>query len=548
MKKAPCIALISSMLLIYLALFCLAASNSGVSALPQTVDGQLVSIRDAELIRDGQHTGITLPQHFDVIGETKLEFTLEYAFTGRTVPSLILQANHTFMTIFLDGELLYQVQPQPYSLGNYFTHIPLPQKASGAQLEILVTVPENGLTRVSMSDLIIANEAVFLKQQIRQDSLSLLLNTLILLTGLVFFILALMAHKSIDPYRTLLRGFFALNCGLYFMCETSSVVYLASTARMVYLMDMLSFAMLGPTLLALLSWELMDWRGKLLKRIAGVGLAAALAQLGIFLLTGIELRRLLPMTHAIQIVGILAVVVCIVSGLICKKSNRGLYLGGLIALGGAVDLIAFLCEIWEHSVFFTKIGLLAYFFHQMYQFIRLLMQHSAEEARESYYKALAMQDPLSACHSRAAFELDRSAWAGAVVRTAFFLDLNNLKDTNDRYGHVAGDQLIHAFGSILKQVFFSVGKCYRVGGDEFWVFCDGLPAGGSGEMIHAMQRAAAVYNQSSALPTKLSYAVGVCDTDETQGDLDRVIALADARMYADKRTVKQQLPEDAIHA
>ncbi|MEG1873454.1 MAG: hypothetical protein RR194_05345, partial [Ruthenibacterium sp.] len=217
MKKAPCIVLISSMLVIYLALLCFFAANRGTVTLPEAVDRQIVVVQEAELIRNGQHSTIQLPRYFDVTGETRLRFTLNYTFTGRTVPSLILQANHTFMTILLDGETLYQVEPQPYSIGNYFTHIPLPQNASDAQLEILVRVPANGLTRISMPDLIIANEAVFLKQQLLLDIPSLLLNTLILFSGLLLLALGLMARKSIDPYRMLLRGFLALNCGLYFM-------------------------------------------------------------------------------------------------------------------------------------------------------------------------------------------------------------------------------------------------------------------------------------------------------------------------------------------
>lgn len=539
MKKKTCIMLISSILVIYLAMLLLSVSNRETPAPPKAVDEQIVLVQDGELISGGQRTKITLPNHFDVIDETQLQFTLNYDFSGRTVPSLILQANHTFMTILLDGEVLYHVEPQTYSLGNYFTHIPLPQKVTNGQLQIQVTVPANGLTRVSMPELIIANESVFLKQQVIRDIPSLVLNTLILFSGLLLLALSMMARKGIDLYKMLLRGFLAINCGLYFMCETYSIVYLASNARIVYLVDMLSFAMLGPPLLALFGWELEDWRGKLLKLIAGIGATAALAELAVSLLTGIELRQLLIVTQTVQIVGILAVIACIIYGLIRKKSNHALYFGGLIALTGAVDLALFLFEIGENNVFFLKIGILTYLFYEMYQFVRLLMQHSAEAARESYYKTLALQDPLSQCYSRAAFELDKGTWCEEVVRTTFSLDLNNLKATNDLYGHGAGDQLIHAFGDVLNCVFSSIGKCYRVGGDEFWVFCDGLPHEKADEMMGAVRQATESYNRDSSLPAKLSYAIGVCDTLETQGDLDRTIELADARMYENKRAIKQ---------
>ncbi|MEG2501008.1 MAG: GGDEF domain-containing protein [Oscillospiraceae bacterium] len=541
MKRTPCIVFISSILAIYVVILCFYMSIRNTAVLPEIVDRQIVTVSEGNIISNGQQSKFTLPTYFDVNGETKLQFTLNYEFSDRTVPSLILEANHTFITVLFNGDEIYSVEPQPYSFGNYFTHILLPQKAIDAKLEIYVTVPKNGISRVSMPSLIIANEAVYLEKQILRDTPSLMMNTLILLSGVILLTLVLINKKSIDPYRMLLRGLVALNCAMYFMCETYSVIFLSNNARMVYICDMLSFAILAPTLLAMLGWELKDWRGKLLNFIAALGMVNAVVQVALSWITGIELRKLLPMTHVLQVASILAVTISIVYGLICKKSNKGIYIGAPVALGGAIDLILFFFEIGETNVFFMKIGLLIYLLYQMYQFILVLMQRSAEEARESYYKILAMQDSLSHCYSRAAFELDKMAWNGESVVTAFFLDLNNLKNTNDKYGHSAGDQLINAFGDVLNRVFFSVGKCYRVGGDEFWVFCDNLAPWQAEEIVLAAQHATDTYNQSSDLPTKLSYAIGMCSTDETNGNLIRAIELADERMYENKRIVKQQM-------
>ena len=539
MKKAPYVAIIASIFAIYLTILGFAVFNRENAALPEAVNQQILMITEGELVSGSQKKSVTLPVHFDVADATRLEFTLNYSFSGRTVPSLILQANHTFLTIRLDGEELFHVEPKPYSLGNYFTHIPLPQRVNGARLEIQIAVPPNGLSRIEVPELIIANEAVFLKQQVLRDIPSLLLNALILFSGIMLLLLALVGRKSIDPYRMLLRGFLALNCAAYFMCETFTVVFLAPRARTIYIMDMLSFAALAPLLLILLGWGIDDWRGKLLKAIAGLGVAGIIAQVGLALLGGVELRRLLPLTQGIQAIGIVAMIVCFVYGLIRKKNSNVFYVGGLVALCGAVDLILFLCEIGQDNVLFMRIGLLIYLFYEMYQFVRLLMKHSAEKARENYYKALAMQDSLSCCYSRAAFEVDRDTWDGKTVRTAFIVDLNNIKITNDLYGHSAGDQLIRALGNILSSVFLARGKCYRIGGDEFWMFCDDLGPGQSDEMIHAIQQAADAYNRDSDSPFRLSYAVGVCHTGETQGNLNQAIEVADARMYENKHAMKQ---------
>jgi diguanylate cyclase (GGDEF)-like protein len=49
-----------------------------------------------------------------------------------------------------------------------------------------------------------------------------------------------------------------------------------------------------------------------------------------------------------------------------------------------------------------------------------------------------------------------------------YFDLNNLKNTNDTYGHCAGDELLCEFAKMLT-VYYSNSFVYRLGGDEFLV-------------------------------------------------------------------------------
>ena len=52
----------------------------------------------------------------------------------------------------------------------------------------------------------------------------------------------------------------------------------------------------------------------------------------------------------------------------------------------------------------------------------------------------------------------------------FVLDIDNFKKINDRYGHLAGDQVLRGVGPILKEVVFGYDIIGRVGGDEFVIF------------------------------------------------------------------------------
>lgn len=531
--------LICSMLLIYVATLVFTTVTKAGNQLAPSGDEKKLEVSQVTLIDGGGERPLLLPAYIDVEGEVTLRATLDYSFAGHTAPTLMLQANHTFMTFLLDGEELYRVEPRDHSLGNYFAHIPLPAQAENATLEIKISVPENGQKRVQIPAITIAAEGQFIKELVGDCLPSLVLNAMILFCGMLMLLLALLDRRHSDAPRMLLRGILALNCALYFMCETACVVYLVEASRFVYYLDMLSFALLGPPLLILMGTEMSGWRKRLLNVLAGLGVVNAAGQ-AVLAFSGVaELRQMLSITHITQIVSILAMAVCLISCLVRKEKNRVLYTGLIIVVGGAVDMVLFLTERNTTNVFFLKIALLIYFLQQLVQFVHLLMEQSAERAREVYYKALALQDPMTRCYSRAAFEIDKQEWKGESVRTVFFLDLNNLKEVNDQYGHQEGDQLIRAFGEILSQVFQSVGKCYRVGGDEFWIFCDGLEPMRSAAMVQAAEEATGAYNQKNSAAAPLRYAVGLADTGETKGDLEEALRLADQRMYRDKRAEKE---------
>ena len=58
-----------------------------------------------------------------------------------------------------------------------------------------------------------------------------------------------------------------------------------------------------------------------------------------------------------------------------------------------------------------------------------------------------------------------------VIASSFF-DVNNLKSTNDKYGHKMGDILLMtAARTIIK--YFTDNDLYRIGGDEFVVMLKG---------------------------------------------------------------------------
>ena len=51
--------------------------------------------------------------------------------------------------------------------------------------------------------------------------------------------------------------------------------------------------------------------------------------------------------------------------------------------------------------------------------------------------------------------------------TVMYIDMNNLKIINDRYGHDEGDYSLKTIARILVQVVGNKGVVARIGGDEY---------------------------------------------------------------------------------
>ena len=45
------------------------------------------------------------------------------------------------------------------------------------------------------------------------------------------------------------------------------------------------------------------------------------------------------------------------------------------------------------------------------------------------------------------------------------MDINWLKQTNDQYGHRAGDELLCCAARCIREAFYRAEDCFRIGGD-----------------------------------------------------------------------------------
>lgn len=117
-------------------------------------------------------------------------------------------------------------------------------------------------------------------------------------------------------------------------------------------------------------------------------------------------------------------------------------------------------------------------------------------------------------------------------------DLDNLKNTNDTYGHLTGDKMLKAFASIFFDCAGTDGFAARNGGDEFIVFFNGeMSRQKMEEFCEKLQKEIDAYNDHSSLHIRYSIgcAFGESNTDKTVREL---VSLADNHMYQQKSEKK----------
>lgn len=155
-------------------------------------------------------------------------------------------------------------------------------------------------------------------------------------------------------------------------------------------------------------------------------------------------------------------------------------------------------------------------------------------------RALSFTDELTGLYNRRAF----LTIAGHQLRIAeeakktillFFIDMDNLKDINDEFGHPLGDQALIYTSRILRKTFRESDIIARIGGDEFVVMTLGMQKA-KGEVFYArLQKSLEKFNKSKKLNFDISLSAGWSYFDPRKPcGITNLLKKADRMMYRHK--------------
>jgi diguanylate cyclase (GGDEF)-like protein len=154
---------------------------------------------------------------------------------------------------------------------------------------------------------------------------------------------------------------------------------------------------------------------------------------------------------------------------------------------------------------------------------------------------LADHDPLTQLPNRRAFmrELERGvaeALQGDAPLALIVLDLDGLKELNDRHGHAAGDDCLVRVGRLLRTELRPRDRAFRIGGDEFAILLPATDAQGAEEVTARLVEWLERSGRSSVLRPRASF--GVASTGAGLDTQESLLRAADEAMYRSKNRRK----------
>lgn len=203
-------------------------------------------------------------------------------------------------------------------------------------------------------------------------------------------------------------------------------------------------------------------------------------------------------------------------------------------------------KLWGiKSVLFVMVGsVIVHYYIARLSRIELFQRRISNSRKELIYQKqaeeqlryIAFTDVLTGCYNRSyAIELFREYEETSADIVLCFLDLDRLKYVNDNYGHYEGDHyLLAAANRMQAYINEDTDYIFRYGGDEFLILYVNRSIPEIAANMKQLKADIKALSFTKGFPYELSLSCGIASRNEAK-NLREVVALADSRMYLDKK-------------
>ena len=475
---------------------------------------------------------------------------------GIKAAELYAPVYNMIVNVSLDGEELYRDEFHLNDLirhyGNRIYEVLLPDGFENEEMVLEMTAT----ARIVHEDLkkigiIPANEGW--KQIISGQSIVFSVSITLMIMAMVFVFYFLV--KSIEKKR--LESGFSIAAFEFLICAW----FFGSQGMFYLLMENIEFCSkveyyglyLAPVPLTRFIYQVMG--SKLMKRlvlIIGIVYTGFYYTATFLELFGIKnYSEMLPLLHFLAGITIVCLVIAVFMGTTREKNSYVIILraGVLLAMVcGLTEILRFnllkyfLGIFWVTTHGLSALAILAIAVSLVVYLISYSTSEYTLRIEQRQLMKLAYRDALTGMPNRADCYRNIEKMEKDNIReyTMVFIDLNDLKLANDKWGHEMGDRLLRSTAKTISDVFSESGFISRWGGDEF-VACVYGKKEIAQEKIGRFSERIAKINEKKEFPFRVSAASGC--SHSTEADYIppiQAIRLADSEMYINKRKMKQE--------
>ncbi len=510
---------------------------------------------DAVRITDGwtvqfseQETGkIVLPMAAELETDeevVRLSVVLDGSWVEDHHDYLLVSVDNQELNIYLDDELIHTYRvPEDClskSTGTFWQFVQIPDGWEGKTLTLEYTANLGKNVVCNIDAPYFGTESDIIYTICWKEVLDILSDLFIAMMGIGFFIAGIVVFfRKNNALPFFVLGLFSLTCAMYFLLQSTIVLLAFNNSYLCYVMEYICLIMILIELDLILIMYLEN-QAKRYAAILNVVLVCYLL-LNLILNFGfaIDFRVLLPYTQAMVVTSaILAMIFCIFyKG---ESEGRKIFLYSLFPffVTALMDIISY--RVNYGHIYFVKLGFLLFLIIQAIHNTKVFMRMQRETIQAETYRTMAYQDALTGLLNRAAYIRDieelrdemRVQDTSCPVPGCISVDANSLKETNDSFGHAAGDQLIIAVASILQDAVGDKGKVYRTGGDEFIVLFSSIAQADMEDVLKRIESTREDWNLGREF--KISFSIGTAIYQRGDFTPERMVFRADRAMYQDK--------------
>ncbi len=165
---------------------------------------------------------------------------------------------------------------------------------------------------------------------------------------------------------------------------------------------------------------------------------------------------------------------------------------------------------------------------------------TAEKARDHELTRAATTDALTGLPNRGSLVRSLGIEIGGAFRsgkplTICLCDLDRFRQINDAYGHRAGDDVLVAFGALLRDQLRGNDISARLGGDEFCLVFPGTTVGDASIMVERLRErlASVLFHGPGHVAFSATASFGIAAYRSGMPAVE-LLEAADSKMYDDK--------------